>query len=384
MKKYVLNYYPSFRCAAGACKHTCCAGWELNIDAPTLCAYQKIVAEGDALCFGGNATHFEGDALGFGDAPRGEEPPFPIASALKSGINFKKSQFKRDKAGRCAFLNEKGLCELILHLGEDCLCQVCRDHPRFRSFFDDREELGLGFCCEEAARLILSFPQTMELNLVSDDGVAQELDFNQANVLKFRQAALEIVQNRAQGINERLQALLALCRASVTPADEKAVLRRFKGLERLDKAWTRQLKALKTARLIAPVPQSLSLACEQFLANGLYRYLSDAEDTAWVRARALCCVFAWWVVQAVALQNAPTVMGENAQISPTVVGKSEQTAPTVVGKNEQIAPTEEALQEQNQLFLAVVEGARAFSCEVDYSQENLDKLFAFAYRFIRI
>ena len=32
----------------------------------------------------------------------------------------------------------------------------------------------------------------------------------------------------------------------------------------------------------------------------------------------------------------------------------------------------------------VVEAARAFSCEVDYSQENLDKLFAFAYRFIKI
>lgn len=357
MKKYVLNYYSAFRCAAGACKHTCCAGWELNIDAETLCGYKN--------------------------------EPSAYALALKKGVNFKKSQFRRDKAGRCAFLNGEGLCELILNLGEQRLCQVCRDHPRFRSFFGDREETGLGFCCEEAARLILSFPQKIELLL--EEGCEEEgrgvggnpnaqgadgnpnaqgaggnpiegatapqqggesvpLDFNQQNVLNFREKAIRIVQNRTETIENRVQSLLKLCLASPAQSDEKAVLKRFLSLERLDKAWTRRLKMLKDRPLIAPVKEELSLCCEQFLVNSLYRYLSDAEDTAWVRARAVACVFAWWVVQAVALQNAPDGAAEG----------------------------------ERKLFFDVVEAARAFSCEVDYSQKNLNRLFAFAYRFVKI
>ena len=105
MKEYVLNYYPKFKCIAGKCKHTCCAGWEMCIDKESLDAYKN-------------------EASGF-------------ATTLANGINFKKSKFKSDKFGRCAFLDADGLCEIISNLGEKALCQVCRDHPRFRSFFGD-------------------------------------------------------------------------------------------------------------------------------------------------------------------------------------------------------------------------------------------------------
>ena len=94
--------------------------------------------------------------------------------------------------------NKKGIIKIILkhnfyktyRIYEHRLCQVCRDHPRFRSFFNDREELGLGLCCEAAARLILSFPQKIELlleeggtNGAKEDGGAfcadETLDYNQ-------------------------------------------------------------------------------------------------------------------------------------------------------------------------------------------------------------
>ena len=131
MKEYVLSYYPNFKCVADKCKHTCCAGWEMNIDSESLSVYKK-----DNSAF---------------------------SETLKNGINFKKSKFKCDKTKRCAFLNEQGLCEIIINLGEKSLCQVCRDHPRFRSFFDDRIETGLGFSCEEAAKIILSFKDKIDL-----------------------------------------------------------------------------------------------------------------------------------------------------------------------------------------------------------------------------
>jgi lysine-N-methylase len=48
------------------------------------------------------------------------------------------------------------LCDIIRTLGEDALCDICADHPRFRTYRDDSVHIGLGMCCEEACRLILS------------------------------------------------------------------------------------------------------------------------------------------------------------------------------------------------------------------------------------
>ena len=30
------DYYSAFRCIAGACKHSCCIGWEIDIDEESL------------------------------------------------------------------------------------------------------------------------------------------------------------------------------------------------------------------------------------------------------------------------------------------------------------------------------------------------------------
>lgn len=63
----------------------------------------------------------------------------------------------------CPFLLENGYCDMIVKYGEEMLCQTCTDHPRFRSFWSDRIEMGLGLVCEEAARIILSSPTPMKL-----------------------------------------------------------------------------------------------------------------------------------------------------------------------------------------------------------------------------
>ncbi len=312
MKEYVLSYYPYFKCVAGDCKHTCCADWEMNIDEQTLNAYKN-------------------EKSSFG-------------KRLEKGINFKKAQFKADRNGRCAFLNQNGLCEIIINLGEQSLCQVCKDHPRFRSFFNDRIEMGLGFCCEQATKLILSTEDKIRPILISNDGGKEGLDFTQNNVLEFREKALNAVQDRSVDINKRIDNLLALCNAKVERADFAKIFKRFFTLERLDKSWTTRLKTAKGKFFTHTAPSSSAYA-EHFLANGLYRYLYDAEDTMWVRARAIALVLGWWLINTVFTQ-------ENA------------------GGNGEL-----------DLMADVV---RAYSAEVEYSQTNLDKLFSFAYKFIKI
>ena len=68
----------------------------------------------------------------------------------EDGASFKLS------AGRCLNLDERGLCKIIKKLGEGYLCDICRLHPRYFSTFGTVTYGGIGLSCEEAARLILS------------------------------------------------------------------------------------------------------------------------------------------------------------------------------------------------------------------------------------
>ena len=122
-------YYNDFRCKAGTCRHNCCIGWEIDIDADALNRYRAVTG------------------------PLGEKLRRTVAESSE-GASF----ILRDN-GRCPFLTDLNLCELILERGEGMLCRICRDHPRFINEYDDRLEVGLGMSCEAAAELILRWPE---------------------------------------------------------------------------------------------------------------------------------------------------------------------------------------------------------------------------------
>ena len=139
MNLYVPEYYPEFRCIASRCGHTCCAGWEIDIDGESLARYERLPGD-------------------FGERLR--------RSLSREGT----PHFTLGPGERCPLLNGDNLCDLILHEGEDALCQICRDHPRFRNYFSGRVEMGLGLVCEEAGRLILSWPRPLRLIRLEGDG----------------------------------------------------------------------------------------------------------------------------------------------------------------------------------------------------------------------
>lgn len=311
MKEYLLNYYSKFNCIAEKCAHTCCSGWDMCIDKETLQEYKNCEST--------------------------------FAPTLKKGVNFKKAKFKADRNGRCAFLNKNGLCDIIINLGEKSLCQICRDHPRFRSCFEDRVETGLGFACEEATRIILSYQEKIQPILISDKPCEKELSFVQYKLLKFREQALDIIQDRNNNINDRIEKLLKLCNAQVTKSDYKKIIKRFVSFERLEKGWVSKLKGLKTD-LYTNICEENALYCEQFLANGLYRFISEAEDVIYARAVVLACVFSWWIINSI-YQNESKHNGK---------------------------------------FETFCDIVRKYSAEVEYSQKNQNKLFSFAYKYIKI
>lgn len=159
MKTVVPDYYQSFHCIAGACQHTCCMGWEVDVDEESLARYRTMA---------------------------------DIASQIEETDGAPHFRLSADE--RCPFLNEDHLCELILHHGEDILCQICRDHPRFRNFWTDRTEIGLGLVCEEAGRLILSQEKPMKLITLSEDGASDNVPEDEAWLLTYRDELLQSIE----------------------------------------------------------------------------------------------------------------------------------------------------------------------------------------------
>lgn len=126
MKAYYPCYYYKFKCIADKCPDSCCKAWEIVIDDETYDRYLDVKAVIGDRIRKNIITDEDGDRC------------------------FKLS------GGRCPFLNEKGLCDIHIELGEELTSRICRDHPRFIEEYDGFTEISLSLSCPEAARIILS------------------------------------------------------------------------------------------------------------------------------------------------------------------------------------------------------------------------------------
>ena len=270
MRLRVPYYYKEFKCIAGACKDSCCVGWEIDIDEDTFSYYQGL----------------EGD---FGDRLRssmaaGEENTFVL------------------KNGRCPFLNRENLCDICLELGEEALCQVCTEYPRFVTEYSDVTEKSLALSCEVVGKLVFGrkepiyYEEFFQQDCFEEDGTAEAGEAENAEdaewdgyedtlageskfvpwIEKARDLAIGLIQDRVRPIEERICRMLefagefqevlikedtkgmeqVLCRwenqeeepkKKVSKEDEEAFalqafrqrIRFFKGMEVLDKEWER-------------------------------------------------------------------------------------------------------------------------------------------------
>ena len=129
------TFFPDFRCKAGACRHTCCQTWEIDIDEDTKDYYQTLKS--------------------------------PLCQELRQWMGTSEDGstcFRLNEKGYCHFLNKAGLCRLVLELGEDALCDICREHPRFYKYPCGAELSGTGLCCERTVEEIAGhLPLTFEL-----------------------------------------------------------------------------------------------------------------------------------------------------------------------------------------------------------------------------
>ena len=187
MKPTYPSFYPLFRCTASQCSDNCCIGWEIDIDPETYSFYQ---------------THpFDSPDLGnrFQTQISDDFPP----------------HFLLDEKERCPFLNQKNLCDIYSTFGENHLCEICAEHPRFHEWFGDEKESGLGLCCEEAVRLLLSSCEPLSFCSKEIGEEADTVPFNPSvlsAVRNLRQKLFALLQNRNFPLYQRFQGVLTVAK----------------------------------------------------------------------------------------------------------------------------------------------------------------------------
>ena len=295
MKLIAPDYYKDFNCIADKCKHSCCVGWEIDIDEETLEFYNSI------------CTNF------------GER--------LRTNIVFDGDthHFKLADDERCPFLNERGLCDIITELGEGALCSICADHPRFRSFFIGRTELGLGLCCEAAARLILTKKEKTSLFELEDDGVVNDIDLWDSILLSERRRLIEIAQDRSIPVEHRAQKILYIANARLPMKSLSEYLQIYSKLERLDPEWDNILSRLGKPKAYDAI--CLEAAFEQLLVYFLYRHIPSATNKSELAGYTAFAVLSYRIIKAIC----------------------ERTGADID---------------------TLCEISRAYSCEIEYSEEN--------------
>ena len=299
------NYYQKFQCIADRCKHNCCIGWEIDIDDETYKNYQNI--EGN---FG---ARFKTE-ISFDDTPH----------------------FRLGEGERCPFLNDSNLCDIILNLGENALCQICTDHPRFRNFYTNYTEIGLGLCCEEAGRLILSQTEPMQIPLPA----AKLLPPEETSFFNIRSQVFSLLQDRSLPLFQRIEKLLRKFQLTFPQKTCQQWAEIYLSLElkknnmqiiTVEDGWMERLQLFSQAESIPCLEDEWEIPFEQLLCYFVYRHFSGSLEDGRLKERILFSVLGAFIIAGLFQMEEKTI--------------------------EQL-----------------VEIARLYSSEIEYSEENTEAL----------
>ncbi len=238
MRYFEPDFYRDFKCIADKCRHSCCKGWEIDIDEESLKRFSKVEGE--------------------------------MGKLLRDNISKEGDPcFILTEDERCPFLLDNGLCKMIIELGEDSLCNICREHPRFYNCYEDREERGVGLCCEEAVRLMLNFPE--KFNIIEYNNESEQ-EYDEDEII-LRDYILDLISKGEGSLTSRLLSCLKLCRAKTFEFDSKFWADFYLSLERMDEEWTDMLLRLKNKN--AGEIEFSGLRAERLVSYFIYRHFTN-------------------------------------------------------------------------------------------------------------
>ncbi len=280
MKLIMPSYCTAFKCSADSCSDNCCIGWEIDIDDKTADFYSEV----------------KGD----------------FGARLKESIVHGECSSFVLKGERCPFLNEKNLCEIIINLGEEHLCQICTDHPRYYEWFGEIKEGGVGLCCEEAAKLILTAENPTELTESEISDVdSDELDEGLFELLyEARNIIFSLLMKECGSIKEKVTEMLSFAEQlqenidnynDIIPenyevitedeGDMLSVLESLTYLDPIDGKWTGYLDLQISTYKATENGEDITLYQRNLLIYYIYRYfLKGTFDGEILSKVKLACV----------------------------------------------------------------------------------------------
>ena len=255
MKLYAPAYYIRFRCIADRCRHSCCIGWEIDVDDDTLSRYAALT-DGYGKEIAASIDH-EGD------------PHFRLADGE-----------------RCPHLDDHGLCRIITALGDGYLCDICREHPRFYNDTAYGREVGLGMACEEACRLILEADDYQSMVVLEENAdTCESVDFD---AVSHRSAIYAVLSDVTVSYADRLRRIAETYDLSLTDRTDGEWRDILSSLEYLHD----EHRPLFASYSSDPVtPPMLQKPLERAFAYLIYRHGTSATDGEEFRASLGFCLF---------------------------------------------------------------------------------------------
>jgi len=181
-------YYDKFKCIGAQCKDSCCIGWKVYIDKKSYVNYKKVKGEfGKKLNYGISRNRSNETYLHYGEM--------------------------KLRDGRCKFLNDNNLCDVYINLGEEYLCNTCKQYPRVLYKFSNIFEKTLNISCPEVARIFVESNEIFSFNIENEELNGTEKQFiqegkhnkNLYNLLwKGRDLSIKVAQFREIDIWKRL------------------------------------------------------------------------------------------------------------------------------------------------------------------------------------
>lgn len=156
--------------------------------------------------------------------------------------------------------------------------------------------MGLGLCCEEAARLLLTKETPFDLVELADDGVEEKLDEVELAVSACRTIFMVKILGRSVPLEERMTSMAKICtlaHLAVSPQETAAF---FRKLERLDDQWLVDLDVLAASSQWKTIPAEWEVPFTQLTAYLLFRHFPDSIEDNTMELRVGVCLLLCRVV----------------------------------------------------------------------------------------
>lgn len=243
------DWVETFQCIADRCPDTCCAGWEVGVDRDTCELYRKA--------------------------------PEPLASRFRQVMRTDPETggcyFLPAEKMRCPFLNERNLCDIIIHLGPDALSMVCDEYPRYFNEIGDYQQMDMSLSCMEFGRIFFSHGD-MVLKRQEDD-LAGETEADNERLLAVLDLRDEMIGRMQASERPWKETLMALER-EYGQEPERLFSETDDHLCRLMNA--QEMLDARTAQVFGEVGRSVS-------AHGQGE--SSPEEEGWFRKLAVYFIF---------------------------------------------------------------------------------------------